>query len=91
MAESRKKGMQQESLMTDQYKMMIKSVQGNAAKDVIAYYVDNMPLRDSRFIKNAYKKVNPDISVNENFECSSCGHEQEMEVPFGADFLWPDR
>ena len=91
MAESRKKGMQQDSLMTDQYKMMIRSVQGNAAKDVIAYYVDNMPLRDSRFIKNAYKKINPDISVNEHFECNSCGHEQEMEVPFGADFLWPDR
>ncbi len=91
MAESRKKGKMQETMMTDQYKLMIKSVQGNSGRDIINYYVDNMPLRDSRFIRNAYRTINPDIKVEETFECHSCGHEQEMEVPFGADFLWPDR
>ena len=91
LADSRKKGMMQETGMTDQYKMMIVSVQGNAQRNVINHYVDNMPLRDARFLRNAYKVVNPDVKVQKHFECSNCGFDQEMEVPFGADFLWPDR
>ena len=91
LSESRKKGKQQESAMTDQYKMMIQSVQGNSAKDVIKYYVENMPLKDSRYLRNAYKVINPDVKITEEFQCQACDYEQEMEVPFGADFLWPDR
>ena len=33
----------------------------------------------------------PDVKITSPFNCHSCGHEQEMEVPFGADFFWPDR
>lgn len=91
LADSRKKGMMNETGMTDQYKMMIVSVQGNNQRNVINHYVDNMPLRDARFLRSAYKMVNPDVKVMKNFECSNCGFEQNMEVPFGADFLWPDR
>ena len=31
------------------------------------------------------------IEIKDNFVCLSCGHMQELEVPFGADFFWPDR
>ena len=34
--------------------------------------------------------ITPDVKIKGELECSSCGHEQELEVPFGADFLWPD-
>jgi hypothetical protein len=80
-----------ETTMTDQYKRMIVSVQGLNSKEVIDHYVDNMPLRDSRHLRLSYRLVSPDIKISEDFECSSCQHTQELEVPFGADFLWPDR
>ena len=57
----------------------------------IKNYVDNMPTQDSRYIRNAYAMVNPTLKITEHLECHSCGYEQEMEVPFGADFFWPDR
>jgi len=85
------KGGLEETTMTDQYKRMIVSVENLTERTTINHYVDNMPLRDARHLRLAYKMVSPDIKVTHNFKCRSCGHEQELEVPFGADFLWPDR
>jgi hypothetical protein len=79
-----------ETTMTDQYKRMIVSVEGLTEKTTIDHYVDNMPLRDARHLRLSYRMVSPDIKITQDFECRSCGHQQELEVPFGADFLWPD-
>lgn len=87
----KKKGKMADTLITDQYKLMVVSVQGNSERGVVNHYAENMPLRDSRFLKSVYKAVNPDVKIIEAFECNSCGHDQMLEVPFGADFLWPDR
>jgi len=80
-----------ETFLTDQYKLMIVSIEGHTDKSIIRKYVDNMPTLDSRHLKACYKSANPDITVKSNFECSSCGHSQEMEVPFNTDFFWPNR
>ena len=85
------KGGLTETTMTDQYKRMIVSVENLTEKTTIDHYVDNMPLRDARHLRLAYRMVSPDIKIAQDFECGTCGHEQELEVPFGADFLWPDR
>ena len=85
------KGKMADSIMTDQYKKMIISVGGNNGRDVVNYYVDNMPLKDSSFLKSTYRVLNPDVKIMNEFECTTCGHEQPLEVPFGADFFWPDR
>ena len=50
-----------------------------------------MTAQDSMFLRGAYKHCSPDIKISEEFACPSCGFEQELEVPFGADFFWPDR
>lgn len=84
------KGGLSETTMTDQYKRMIVSVQGLTERETVNHYVDNMPLRDARHLRLAYRMVSPDIKIAQDFECGTCGHEQELEVPFGADFLWPD-
>lgn len=88
---SKKKNRIQESTMTDQYKLMILSVEGHSARTIIDQYVDLMPTRDSRYLRKVYKAVSPNIEIKQAFTCGSCGHEQELEVPFGADFFWPER
>ena len=85
------KGKMLESGLTDQYKRMIVSVQGHENQQIIDKFVDNMPTRDSRFLRTCYKAANPDIKVIDDYSCNACGFEQELEVPFGADFFWPDR
>ena len=80
-----------ETILTDQFKLMITSIEGHADNNIICKYVDNMPTQDSRHLRACYKEASPDVIVTENFECDSCGYEQEMEVPFNTDFFWPQQ
>jgi len=91
LSKNKAKGGMTETTMTDQYKRMIVSVENIQDQGTIDHYVDNMPLRDARHLRLAYRMVSPDVKVAQDFECNNCGHQQELEVPFGADFLWPDR
>ena len=91
LAANKTKTKMQESTLTDQYKRMIVSVSGYTEQNVIDQFVDNLPTRDSRFFRTCYKIANPDVKVIDDYSCTACGFEQELEVPFGADFFWPDR
>jgi len=75
--------------LTDQYKMMILTAQGETDRSLINQFVDLMPIEDSRALRDFYKQKNPTIEIIDIFECRSCEYEQELEVPFGADFFWP--
>ena len=90
LAQSKKKNKLGDSVMTDQYKMMIVSVEGVSDKSTLGKFIEVMPASDSRFLRTAYKTIIPNIKITEDFSCSSCNHEQELEVSFGADFFWPD-
>ncbi len=79
------------SLVTDQYKMMIVSAQGETSPALLSKFVDMIPIEDSKALREVYKSVSPNVEIKEQFACFSCGHSQELEVPFGADFFWPDR
>lgn len=75
--------------MTDQFKQFIVSVQGVEDKKQISSFVENMPANDSRFLRIAYKKLVPNVDMQRDFECTACGHQQELEVPFTTEFFWP--
>jgi predicted RNA-binding Zn-ribbon protein involved in translation (DUF1610 family) len=90
LAQNKKKNKLGDSAMTDQYKMMIVSVEGVTDKSTLAKFIEVMPASDSRFLRKAYKSIIPNIKITDDFSCTSCGHEQELEVSFGADFFWPD-
>ena len=77
--------------ITKQLKAMIVSVNGDNSQMIIRRFVDTMPAKDSRHLRNTYKKASPNVDLTQHFECSECGHEQPLEVPFTADFFWPDR
>lgn len=79
------------SNVTEQFRLMISSVEDDDSRKTIDYYVDNMPTQDSTYLRAVYAMINPTVRMANDFECSSCGYEQELEVPFGADFFWPDR
>jgi hypothetical protein len=91
LATDKKKRKMSETILTDQFKQMIVSIEGHSDRSIVIKYVDNMPTLDSTKLKSAYKVASPDIKVKNDFECNSCGHSQEMEVPFNTDFFWPNR
>ena len=82
---------QQNSLVTNQMKTFIVSVNGLTEAPVINYFINNVIAPDSRYLRNAMKVITPNIRIVHDYRCSSCDYEEELEVPFGADFFWPDR
>ena len=79
-----------EKNVTNQFRKMIVSVEGHSDHVVVNRFVDVMTTRDSSHLKKCYAKVVPNVEIKNDFECESCGHQQELEVPLNADFFWPD-
>jgi hypothetical protein len=80
-----------ENAMTQQIKYFIVSVNGETDRRKINQFVDNMPAKDSKYLRNVYKNINPNVSMEQQFTCSSCDFQETMEVPFTSDFFWPKR
>ena len=71
-------------------KQFTMSFNGHNDKKVINHVVDNMTAMDSKHLRNVFKAISPDLQIRDLFGCDECGHEEEMTVPFGADFFWPN-
>jgi hypothetical protein len=89
MTESKKKHKLGETTLTDQMRLFIVGINGVTNKSQINSFIDAMPARDSRYLRNTYTKIVPNVDLTQDFECDSCGGETQMEVPFTADFFWP--
>ena len=71
-------------------KACVVSVDGNAERGYVNGFIDTMPLLDARELRKVYKAISPQNDIKGDFSCANCGHEQELEVPLGANFFWPD-
>jgi hypothetical protein len=91
LSQNKRKGNLIENTLTDQMKRLIVSIEGHTDRSIINKYVDNMPTLDSSHLRTCYKLASPDVKVTNEYTCPSCGHQEGMEVPFGADFFWPQR
>tara|TARA_B100001094_G_scaffold27006_1_gene22535 strand:+ start:2758 stop:3618 length:861 start_codon:yes stop_codon:yes gene_type:complete len=77
--------------LSEQLKAIMVSVNGDTRRATCNYFAENMLSSDTRVLREMYRKVNPDVKLNFDFECRACGHEQVLEVALDADFFWPDR
>lgn len=78
-----------ETESTTRLKYIIQSVNGDTSKTKIWSFVDNMLIRDVRYLRQQYKSMIPDINFNVPVECS-CGAERTVRLPMGSNFFWPD-
>jgi hypothetical protein len=88
-AEKRKKRKLPEDTLTTQMKLFIVSIQGITDRPKINEAVSIMLARDSRALRDAYKRITPNIDLTQDFACSECSYSGDMEVPFTTDFFWP--
>jgi predicted RNA-binding Zn-ribbon protein involved in translation (DUF1610 family) len=84
-----KKDKDLEFSLVNQMKYFIVSVNGVGDRATVNKFIDVMPAYDSKYLRSVYTEIMPTIDLTQNYECSSCGHEQEMEVPFTSEFFWP--
>ena len=90
MINAKSKNNLQESLVTDTLKSYIVAVDGDSSRAVVNSFVDCLPARDSRTLRNVYRYIVPRVQILSPFSCANCGHEQELEVPLNTDFFWPN-
>ena len=87
--EKRKKLKLDEETLTGQLKKLIVSVNGNTDAGVINDFVENMPAADSRHLRNVYADITPNVNLDREITCQECGVENEIVIPFSAQFFWP--
>jgi hypothetical protein len=76
--------------LSTRLKHMILAVDGNEDKKTIREFVDNhMLARDSKAFRDYLKATQPDVDLTFTFEGSN-GVEEDVEIPIGVTFFWPD-
>jgi hypothetical protein len=67
---------------------MIDSINGNEDKGTIATYVEQMPIMDSKYIRNFVKDNVPSLDLKRTVRTPS-GELVTISVAFGVDFFRP--
>ena len=88
-AKKKKKHKQEETALTDQLRSLIVAVNGSRNESDIEKLINFLPAMDSRYIRNAYGKINPNLDMKGEFTCENCDYEDTLEVPLTAEFFWP--
>ena len=91
-AQERKKkaGMQVDTLVTTRLAYSIMAIDGRVEKNEISKFIRNMPARDSLTLRKHMDKTEPGIEMKGYINCRLCGHNEEVQMPMGASFFWPD-
>jgi hypothetical protein len=77
--------------VTTRLKHVIVAVDGNDDKAFIRRFVDEgLTSRDSLALRRHMKVNLPDMDMEFDFKCESCGVERRMDTPIEVSFFWPD-
>ena len=81
--------MEEDKSVTSLLSSFIVSVNEHTNPELVASFVENMPAKDSKFLRDLYVTLVPAISLKQEFSCEKCFSVEEMEVPLTAEFFWP--
>lgn len=79
-----------DSETTSRLRAMITSVNGDTNPTNIWKFVENLLVRDARYIREQYKLHIPDIDFNVALSCNCSSDPITMRLPIGVNFFWPD-
>ena len=75
---------------TTRLKYIITGVNGTTEKKDIREFVDKYLLAsDARALRSYYAKIQPDVNMTFTYTDEE-GGEEEVDLPIGLDFFWPD-
>lgn len=81
---------QLDNVITSRYIRQIIAVDGREDRGYVAKFIQNMPARDSRFLRKHIADTEPGMEMEGNMLCEECGEASEVNVPIGAEFFWPN-
>jgi hypothetical protein len=78
--------------ITTRLKTVIIAIDGNPDRSEIRKFIDNeLTSRDSLALRSYMRETTPDVDMEFDFSCSSCGVERREDTPMGVSFFWPNR
>jgi len=86
----RKKLKLEETNLTDHIRAVTVSVNNNDSKSVINEFVQHLPSRDAKYLRDIYQKLVPRLELKAFFECEECSYAKEVNVPITVQFFWPE-
>lgn len=89
-AEKRKKLKLPDTSLTDQYKMILVSLNGVSERSTVEEFVDLMPALDATHLRREYEKARPDVDMSYDYSCEECDANNVVDIPFSANFFWPE-
>ena len=83
--------MKREAELTTRLKHTIISVDGDTDTSAIREFIDTELLAvDSRALRNYIKDMSPDVDLSFNFEGEDGTVINDVQIPIGVGFFWPD-
>jgi|TARA_R110000824_G_scaffold57486_5_gene156261 hypothetical protein len=78
-----------DNMVTSMLATIISKVNDESDPGYINEFIESMPVKDSKFLRELYPKLAPRVRLVDDFVCPKCYREEEMEVPLSAGFFWP--
>jgi hypothetical protein len=78
-----------ESSFTDQLRIILRNVNGSDRPEHINQFIETLPTRDGRHLRKAMLAATPDVELKCEYDCTVCGHREEVDLPLTAEFFWP--
>ena len=79
----------QDSLITTMLSIFLVKANGETDPDQVYSFIESMPARDSKYVRDIYPTLIPSFQLLHEFQCTACLYIEETEVPLSADFFWP--
>lgn len=87
---TQKAGFLNDSTVTTTLLYSIQSVDGITDRSKISQFVKSMPARDSLALRKYINENSPDVVTKQELICPNCEHIEEVTMPIGVGFFWPD-
>ena len=80
-----------DSPVTTGLRTAIVSVNGISDKAKLSQFASRMLAYDSSALRSFIRAHEPTVEMKQHAECQYCGHTEEVAVPIGVNFFWPNR
>jgi hypothetical protein len=87
---TQKAGFLTDNSVTTTLQYSIQSVDGISDRGKISQFIKAMPARDSLALRKYINENQPDVVTKQEVMCPSCDHVEEVTMPIGVSFFWPD-
>jgi hypothetical protein len=86
----KKKGILNSNIVTARLTRSIVEIDGKTDRGTINKFVSYMPASDSLALREYIDAHEPGVDMSVPFACKSCDHQEEVTLPMGPSFFWPN-